>query len=160
MHCYCGSLKPFSECCEPLLAGKERAMTAEALMRSRYTAFAVADMAYVERTTDPVRRSDFDRVESEKWAKESEWRGLEILATTAGSETDTLGSVEFIATYKSKGFIQQHHESAQFRKIDSEWFFVDGKTLQEPHRATSKVGRNDPCPCGSQKKYKKCCGAQ
>ena len=127
-------------------------------MRSRYTAFTVADVDYIEQTTDPSQRKSFDRDGTEAWAKQSEWLGLKIVSTDAGLENDTKGEVEFIASYKFDGVQRDHHERSEFKKRDGEWFFLDGRMVQAPVRNENKVGRNDPCPCGSGKKYKKCCG--
>ncbi|MEW8683176.1 MAG: YchJ family metal-binding protein, partial [Candidatus Thiodiazotropha endolucinida] len=69
-------------------------------------------------------------------------------------------SVEFIATYKEGGMVRPHHEISRFLKQDGVWYFVDGQLVapKTEKRHQPKVGRNDPCPCGSGKKYKKCCG--
>ena len=81
-----------------------------------------------------------------------------ILKTEKGQETDTEGTVEFIANYILEGKEQRHHELSEFRKDKDFWYFVDGKTIQSTVRRTEpKIGRNDPCPCGSGKKFKKCC---
>lgn len=127
-------------------------------MRSRYTAFTRADVDYIEKTTDPAHRSTFDRAGTTEWAKQSTWLGLQIVASEAGEKNDKRGMVEFIASYEFNGQKQDHHERSEFKKRDGEWFFVDGKLVQQPFRAELKVGRNDPCTCGSGKKYKKCCG--
>jgi SEC-C motif-containing protein len=129
-------------------------------MRARYVAYARNDMDYVERTTHPSSRGDFDRKSSGEWAGKSEWLGLEILAKESGGEGDEQGTVEFAATYKLSDQTIRHHELSQFKKEKGEWLFVDGKSMQKPFvKAGPKVGRNDPCPCGSGQKFKKCCGA-
>ena len=117
-------------------------------------------MAYVERTTHPEKRQEFDRASSEEWSRKSKWEGLEIVETKGGSETDEEGTVEFIASYSVEDHPVRHHELSDFRKVSGEWFFFDGKSLQKPFvKAEPKFGRNDPCPCGSGQKFKKCCGA-
>lgn len=128
-------------------------------MRSRYSAFTVADVEYIEKTTDPSARSTFDRAGTTEWAKRSEWLGLQIVSTSGGTEADSKGEVEFIANYRIDDQDQAHHERAEFKKRDGQWFFVDGKLVRQPVRVEQKAGRNDPCPCGSGKKFKKCCGA-
>jgi SEC-C motif-containing protein len=129
-------------------------------MRSRYTAFAVGDIDYIFNTHDPDTVSEIDRKSTETWSKESEWNGIEILDTDAGGAEDDEGTVDFIAHYLLKGRKLEHRERAEFRKVDGRWVFVDGAELAGPPvvRESPKVGRNDPCPCGSGKKYKKCCG--
>ncbi len=129
-------------------------------MRSRYSAYVRADVDYVERTTAPEARGDFDREGSLAWAKQSEWLGLEIVSTEAGGPEDGTGVVEFIARYKVGGQDADHHEISEFRREGGQWYFVDGKIVRDPVKHEGpKVGRNDPCLCGSGKKYKKCHGA-
>jgi len=91
----------------------------------------------------------------------TEWLGLEIVATRKGREGDSDGTVSFIARYRQQGTEAALTETSLFRKIEGRWFYWDrdpvaGASL---HSAGSdRVGRNDPCPCGSGKKFKKCCG--
>ncbi len=158
--CHCGSEKTFEECCGPILAGKARAETAEALMRSRYSAYAVGQIEYLGNTLHPDNRHDHDVDATRSWAINSEWLGLEIGATEAGGKEDTEGMVEFTATFKEKGVQRKHHEKSRFVKVEDSWYYVDGDLVapETQVRDTPKVGRNEPCPCGSGKKYKKCCG--
>ncbi|MBI5594751.1 MAG: YchJ family protein [Elusimicrobia bacterium] len=159
--CPCGSAKPFASCCQPYHLGKAKAPTAEALMRARYAAYATGKIDFIQATMAAESLKDFDRAASEKWAKESEWKGLSIVALKAGGEADTEGVVNFVAHFAQGGQDYEHREIAVFRKEGGAWLFVDG---QSPKPATivregPAVGRNDPCPCGSGKKHKKCCGA-
>lgn len=150
--CPCGSGRGFDDCCGPVLAGGAPA-SPEALMRSRYTAFTRADLDYLETTLAPEAKEDYDRGETEAWVKEAKWDGLEIRA----AEGD---QVEFVARYKMRGKIFAHHELASFRQHEGRWVYVDGVMNPRPaQRSVEKVGRNDPCTCGSGKKFKKCCGA-
>jgi SEC-C motif-containing protein len=159
MDCPCGSRLAFDACCGPLLAGGAPP-TAEALMRSRYTAYVRADMDHIMRTHDPRTRDTVDRALTEKWAREAEWRGLEILRTEVGGADDEVGTVEFAASYRAKGQAFVHREHSRFRRIDGRWFYVDGRPIKgEPARAVDKPERNAPCPCGSGKKWKRCHGA-
>lgn len=159
--CPCGSGKEFSECCEPYLKGIRPAPTAEALMRSRYTAYTLEDVDYLKNTLTPSQQSDFSAEETGKWARESKWQGLEIKETEGGGETDETGSVEFAAHFISNGKAHTHYEKALFEKLDGRWLYsgMEENEGQTVRRDTPKVGRNDPCPCGSGKKHKKCCGA-
>ena len=76
-----------------------------------------------------------------------------------GSDADSTGEVEFIARYIEKGEAKVHHEVAMFKKEQNGWLFTDGKGVtQKPILRAPKIGRNDPCNCGSNLKYKKCCG--
>jgi len=158
--CLCGSNKLAVDCCGPVINGERKAVTAENLMRARYSAFASGRVDFLSNSLHPDHRDDHDVKATRRWAENSEWLGLKIVQSERGGERDDDGVVEFIATFKEKGVIRQHHERSNFSKVDGEWYFVDGelvlpetKTNQSP-----KIGRNDPCPCGSGKKFKKCCG--
>lgn len=173
--CPCGSGANYSSCCEPFIRGTAKPPTAEKLMRSRYTAFTISDIDYLKKTLAPESSHDFDVKSTREWAQKSKWKGLKILSTDKGTENDKKGVVEFVATYEYKGDSIEHHEVSQFRKSpEGQWFFVDGDSHthkegeghQHHHpkqetvvRESPKVGRNDPCPCGSGKKFKKCHGA-
>jgi SEC-C motif domain protein len=158
-NCHCGSERLFGECCEPFLNGTAKAPTAESLMRARYSAYVTANIDFIEQTIHSSVRADFNRESALKWSEESQWQGLEILNTVDGKEGDAAGSVEFIATYSQKGETVTHHELSTFRKEAGDWYFVDGRVVNQPFRRDQpRIGRNDPCPCGSGKKYKKCCG--
>lgn len=157
--CPCGSNLNYEECCGAYISGIKTAPTAEALMRSRYTAYVKGEIDYIYNTTNPDKRSDFDREGTVNWSKNSEWLGLEIVETSAGQAEDEKGQVEFIASFSYNGQEQKHHELAEFSKVSGQWFFDDGQPVKrKPLKADDKPGRNDPCPCGSGKKYKKCCG--
>lgn len=158
--CPCGTQKTYSECCEPYHKGKAPATAAD-LMRSRYAAFAKHEIDYILNTVAPAKRADFDRAGIETWAKRSEWTGLDIVATEKGGPADTTGTVEFVAKYKEGGEERKHDELATFVKIDGRWFFEDGATpkVKPIRREGPAIGRNDPCHCGSGKKFKKCHGA-
>jgi SEC-C motif domain protein len=157
--CPCGSGREFDACCGPILAGAP-APTPEALMRSRYSAFALGAIDHIERTHAPEVRADFDRANAEAWSKEARWDGLEIRAVEGGGTDENEGIVEFVARFRQGGHSHLHHERASFRRDDGVWYYVDGELNPKPAtRHVVKVGRNDPCPCGSGKKYKKCCGA-
>ena len=161
MACVCGKGESLETCCGPYLKGEKRPETAEALMRSRYAAYALGNVDYILKTHDPNTAKDVDRNSTEVWSKSSTWLGLEILKTEGGEPKDEAGTVEFVARYKLKGVTVNHRERASFRKHEGHWVFVDGQDITAPpvRRQGPAVGRNDPCPCGSGKKYKKCCGA-
>jgi SEC-C motif-containing protein len=158
--CPCGSGKPLSSCCEPIISGKTAAPTAESLMRARYTSYATGKIDFIEKTHAPESRADFDRKASEKWAKESTWNGLQIVATKDGGAEDKTGVVSFVAGFSTGGQNYEHREIATFRKEGATWYFVDGKSPKPEtfEKTGPDVGRNDPCHCGSGKKFKKCHG--
>ncbi|MEI8242217.1 MAG: YchJ family protein [bacterium] len=158
--CPCCSGRAYEQCCEPLLLGQARATTAEALMRSRYTAYTLAEIDYVFKTSGPRVRKEFDAESSRKWAQSAEWKGFEIQRSEGGSAQDDEAVIEFVARYQVEKADFQHHEIARFGRVDGEWRFMDGKIVNPPpeRREAPKLGRNDPCACGSGRKFKKCCG--
>ena len=141
--CPCGGTD-FETCCGPRLSGVKPAETAEALMRSRYTAFARGDVTYL-RTTQlaPTRSQTWE--ETEKWTKSVAWVGLKIVGTEQGA-------VEFIASYLEGGAVHGLHERSTFKRVDGKWIYDSGK----PDVTVTKVERNAPCPCGSGRKFKAC----
>ncbi len=153
--CTCGSGRDFDHCCGPILAG-EPAETAEALLRSRYTAFATADTDYLVDTLTPDIRDSFDRIEAESTAAEAKWQSLEIRNVTGG---DAAATIEFVARFSLRGETRIHHELSQFRREDGRWLCAGGQMNPKPPPVqVLKIGRNEPCSCGSGKKFKKCCG--
>jgi SEC-C motif-containing protein len=163
MLCPCGTGRELAECCGPYIAGTRQAPTAEALMRSRYSAYAQKNAEYILDSHDPKTRDDADLDATRDWANRTTWLGLEIVATEAGGERDDSGVVEFVARFNDEnGREHSHHEVSRFIRHEGRWYYQDGdvKGAQPVTRSAPKIGRNDPCPCGSGKKHKKCCGAR
>lgn len=158
--CPCGSGLALESCCLPILEGERQALTAEQLMRARYCAFVQSRIGFLSDSLHPDHRADHDVEATRRWAENAQWLGLQIVDTEAGGETDDEGMVEFVATFKEKGAVRQHHEQSRFSRFQGAWYFVDGEMVLPTTHVNEgpKVGRNDPCPCGSGKKYKKCCG--
>ena len=154
--CPCGSGVADDTCCAVFHAGAA-APTALALMRSRYTAYVRGEIDYLFATQDPATRAGVDRDAVTAWSRTTQWLGLEIVDTARGGEADDEGIVEFIARGVTNGAPFAQRERSRFRKLDGRWHYVDGKAAQA--RTAVTAGRNDPCPCGSGKKYKKCHGA-
>jgi SEC-C motif domain protein len=158
--CPCGSGKKYGECCEPIIKGTVKAADAETLMRARYTAYVVHEIDFIINTClEGEGIADIDRKATEDWSRESEWHGLKILRIEKGTEKDDEGVVEFEADYTIHHMRDVHHEIAAFKKVNGNWMYTTGnlKTTTVV-RDGKKIGRNDPCPCGSGKKYKYCCG--
>ena len=159
--CPCGSGKVYGECCEPVIKGTKAAPTAESLMRARYTSYVKHEIEFIINSCDEGDKiAEIDRKATEEWSKTSIWHGLKILNTQKGGESDDEGLVEFEATYTDKNNLHEvHHENAYFKKVNGKWLYEAGDVKpMTVVREGKKVGRNDPCPCGSGKKYKKCCG--
>jgi SEC-C motif domain protein len=156
--CPCQSSENFSDCCEPIISGKKTAETAEALMRSRYSAYTFNNVHYLLKTWHHSTRPEFKDFDSENITK---WISLVVKKVEGGERSDIRGKVEFIAAAKAMGSITTLHEISNFIKEDGLWFYVDGDILEPDgggnNKNNTKVGRNAPCPCGSGKKFKKCC---
>jgi len=149
--CPCGTGKKYRACCAPFLSGHREARTAEQLMRSRFTANVLGNGEYLVRTWHPDTRppgaiTDF-----------AGWYRLEILATAKGQAGDALGEVEFRAWYRQDGAVGLLHERSRFVRVEGKWRYLDGRIMPAPQPQPGRVGRNSPCPCGSGKKYKRCC---
>ncbi|WP_062465015.1 YchJ family protein [Demequina soli] len=121
--CPCGSGASFADCCRPYLRGQADAPTAEALMRSRYTAFVRRDAAYLASTWHPSTRP----LDVAEGLDEVEWRGLEVLGTVRGLEGDDAGTVTFVAHHATGVLtVGQHRETSRFVREDGRWLYVDG----------------------------------
>lgn len=156
--CPCGSEKEYAACCEPIITGNRIAETAEQVMRARYTAHVKVEVDFLFESTHPDYRKGYDHKGTRTWAENSEWYGLEILDTIKGGPGDEEGEVEFIARFRDKDGKRTHHERGQFKRKENQWLFTEGIMVKPKPLVSNKVGRNDPCTCGSGLKYKKCCG--
>jgi SEC-C motif-containing protein len=144
--CPCGTGRTLAECCGPAHAGGAIA-TAEALMRARYSAFALGDADFILRTGPGG-----DRAQLEAHLARTRWVGLRVLATEKGGPADAAGEVEFAATFAEGGRFAEIKERSRFERRGGVWHYVGGDPVFE----RLEVGRNDRCPCGSGKKAKAC----
>lgn len=129
-------------------------------MRSRYTAYVRGDAGYLHRTSAGEALIRFDHADAENAFKSTEWLGLEVRKIEAGGALDAVGHVTFTARFRQSGRIHALSERSEFRRIDGAWRYTNGEADVETTRPPAlSVGRNNPCPCGSGKKYKKCHGA-
>jgi SEC-C motif-containing protein len=153
--CLCGSGSIYGDCCELLHSGARRAGTAEQLMRSRFSAYAQRNIAYLAETWDSsTRPADIDLSK-----EDVTWIRLEIASLKKGAKSDKKGIVEFRAFYDRNGEQHVMREISRFRKVENQWYYLDG-TVKSIGKAGAQInlGRNAPCPCGSGKKAKRCCG--
>lgn len=124
-------------------------------MRARFTAHAVRDFAFLHRTYRPTARKPYIPCSE---VPPTEWTRLVVHGHASGKSAD-VATVEFTAYGTEAGAEHVLHEKAEFMREDGKWLYT--RALREgpaPFRSTSgKPGRNDPCPCGSGKKYKRCC---
>jgi SEC-C motif-containing protein len=159
--CPCGSEKDYSSCCELFHKGTEVAPTAKEVMLARYSAFVKNEIKFIEETHEPGT-TDFNAEEASEWATSSTWKGIQIVKTKQGGPEHDTGVVEFKCVYadkENKDYL--HHEISTFKKIDNKWYYSEGQIVGTGpiKRDQPKIGRNEPCSCGSGKKFKKCCGA-
>jgi SEC-C motif-containing protein len=153
--CPCGSGQTFAACCGPVLAGERVPATAEELMRARFTAHAIHDFAFVHRTYRPTAKVPYVPMPDDP---ATQWTRLEVHSHQVGPTPD-VATVDFSAYAMEGGAEHVLHEKAEFVREGGQWIYT--RALREgpaPFRAAAKKpGRNDPCPCGSGKKYKHCC---
>lgn len=120
--CPCGLPEPYEKCCGRYLSGVATAPTAEALMRSRYTAFVREDARHLLRTWHPRTRPE--RLDLDGAMR---WTGLEVFGTTGGSAFHTTGTVTFRASYRGGSLT----ERSLFERVDGAWVYVDGEFPEE-----------------------------
>jgi SEC-C motif domain protein len=148
--CCCGSQKHYADCCEPLHLATQQAETPEQLMRSRYSAYALKNAKYIYQTYARDKQAENPINEIKEFATSCRFTQLTII--DSGYE-QAHGFVEFKANYFYQNLYCELYEKSQFIKEDGMWRYLDGVITPV---ADIKVGRNDDCPCGSNKKYKKC----
>ncbi|TWI53053.1 SEC-C motif-containing protein [Pseudomonas duriflava] len=148
--CPCGSGELLDVCCGRYHAGAP-APTAEALMRSRYSAYALSLIDYLVATTLPAQQKRLDVESIKAWSTNSVWLGLDVERHEPLGGTPEHALVEFVARWHDEQGDHAHRERSAFVQIDSRWYFLDPTV-------PLAAGRNDPCPCGSKGKFKKCCG--
>ena len=129
-------------------------------MRARYSSYVTGDVDFLRSSATKEVQAEFDEKASKAWSAAAKWHGLEIIRTERGGAGDSDGVVEFRALYTANGEFCNHHEVSQFVRETDGWKFADGELVGETPivREEPKIGRNDLCPCGSGRKYKKCCG--
>lgn len=154
--CPCGSDQHYDHCCGLYINEHSVPKTPETLMRSRYTAYSLANIAYIKKTMRGKPLIDFDGDEAKKWASTVIWLGLNIIRVSevvAKARDVEQGFVEFKAIYLQKNSLYTIHEHSEFQRLENRWYYLDGKLIQTMPKTLS---RNSACPCGSQKKFKNC----
>ncbi|MEE3878255.1 YchJ family protein [Vibrio sp. YYF0003] len=163
--CPCGSNLPYQQCCEIAHSNHKNVETPEQLMRSRYSAHVLGLVDYVVATYHPSCHAEDQRAGIAQ-SIDSDWCQLEVIRAEAGSNENE-GVVEFNAYFNEEGKRYCLSERSRFVKESGLWYYIDGTFPQDEEEpdprlnqpvSSLKVGRNDPCICGSGKKFKKCCG--
>lgn len=147
--CPCDSGTEYSLCCQPYLNASQHPTKPAQLMRSRYSAFVLHNADYLVSSWHPTRRYQGLVSELSEGFGSAEWLGLTIFEESPGKE-DNEAYVSFVARFQEKGNLKAIIERSRFLKENDQWYYVDG--------IRPSFGRNDACPCGSGKKFKKCCG--
>lgn len=148
--CPCTPGALYQNCCGPYHQGAIP-NTAEALMRARYSAYALQHIEFIKTTSLPAQQALLDIDAISQWSRNSQWLGLEVLTATL-SATQRHATVEFIAHWQDAQGRQQHQERSLFIKPAEHWYFYDPSVPLQAER-------NAPCPCSSGFKFKKCCAA-
>lgn len=148
--CPCCSGLQYSLCCQPFLSGAAHAKTPEKLMRSRYSAWATQNADYLLDTWHPSCDTQGARASMEASFSSTQWLSLNVISHEAGRH-EKEGFVTFFAAYLENQRRGAIHERSRFLREGERWYYIDGTLPQ--------TGRNDACPCGSGKKYKKCCAS-
>lgn len=127
MLCPCCSTLEYDICCKPYIEGERYPPTPETLMRSRYTAFFLKKVDYIEKTMRGKALEAFDRKSFEQNMKETDWVSLEVQEVNDMGSTST---VEFIAIYQKEDLKGKLHELSLFHKIDGKWYYVSDMILR------------------------------
>lgn len=131
--CPCGTGDTFGSCCGPLLRGERKAATAEALMRSRYTAYAVKDADHLLRSWHPSTSPSFGDL-TQSLAEDMRWLRLQIQATTGGGPFDSEGTVDFVAIARTDKGRRELRELSTFVREEGSWLYVSGELTNAPGR--------------------------
>lgn len=125
--CPCGKTQKYIDCCGRFIELKQRPDTAEELMRSRYTAYTMANVDYIQASMMDKAVLHFDPLESKLWAQKAKWKRLKIIRSFGDEKLPEVYFVEFVAHYIYDGKAQKIHEISQFKRIEGKWFYTDGE---------------------------------
>jgi SEC-C motif-containing protein len=137
MSCFCGETKDFKDCCGRYISGQEKAGSALALMRSRYSAFVIEDMEYIQKTMFESLSKD----------------GIHLLFIKLEIINASFDQVEFKAFYIHRQKLGVLHELSNFKLQNGQWIYTHGQLFETPLKP---ISLNKPCPCGSGQKFKNC----
>lgn len=124
MKCPCNPNLDYKSCCERIHKNIHLATTSEQLMRSRYSAFALANIDYLQKSHhSKTRPSKREKKEILAWTKSVTWVKLDLLNSTQGNITDLTGTVEFKAFFIENGNMEVIHENSKFLKENNHWVY-------------------------------------
>lgn len=124
--CPCTSKKPYDRCCGPFHSGAVAPETAELLMRSRFSAYALGKADYLIATRPEAKRADENREELATYCKSVSCVSLKIVGREQGGKNDDTGIVTFHASLQSNGRRTLHIETSTFARENGKWVYVDG----------------------------------
>lgn len=150
-NCPCGSGNSLAQCCGRYHNGTQ-APGAELLMRSRYSAYVLGLIDYLQATTLPAQQAALDMEGVRRWSLGSTWLGLEVSESAVFGGKPEHAMVTFTARWHDQNGEHAHQERSAFVQCEDRWYFIDPTV-------PLKTGRNDPCPCASGLKFKRCCAA-
>jgi SEC-C motif domain protein len=128
-NCPCKSNKYFQNCCAPLIEGQQKATTPEQLMRSRYTAYTLHNIDYIQKTMSGPALKNFNYSEAQQWSQNVTWVGLEVLNSNTDKNNPNISYVEYKAFFETDKNINTLHEKSKFIRENQEWFYIDGQVL-------------------------------
>lgn len=122
--CPCGTALSYTACCGLYIDSGNIPNTAEALMRSRYSAYTQAKISYIKRTMFGKAMLHFNAGDAKRWARRVQWMGLNVINTF--SENENKAFVEFRAIFKEGNALHTIHEVSEFHRMQGVWYYVDG----------------------------------
>jgi SEC-C motif-containing protein len=157
----------YQDCCQPCHQGTQPALSAEQLMRSRFSAYVLRLIPYIADTYYQAMQSPGATAEIAEFANHARFLALKVFTSgaTPAIPLQTFAPLPGTATELEKGYVHFQvwflvadklhllEEHSRFVIEHGQWKYVDGVLLPHP---INKVGRNDPCPCGSGHKFKAC----
>lgn len=147
--CPCGSRKEYQHCCLRFHNQSCVPATAEELMRSRYSAFCTGELSYLINSWHPAFRPAAETILSDC----AHYISLQIIDTDKGRPEDTTGEVTFVVQYIDNDQLVTMKEKSSFIKHQHKWLYQEG----ENELSQKTLKKSAPCPCGSGKKFKRCC---
>jgi SEC-C motif-containing protein len=151
-YCFCGNPLNFSNCCQPIIDGSVNAPDAEALMRSRFSAYVIKAYPYILQTYAPEQQANLSLVNLKQHAQDTQWLSLQVIQHNVNNNK---AQVEFKAYYCEYKRFYVMHELSDFILLNDQWFYIAGVVQKDSGEYTPQ--RNSLCLCGSGKKFKKCC---
>lgn len=150
MQCHCGSDRLLKDCCHQIWQQGGDLLSAERVMRARYTAYVQGNIDFLRITTLPIQQAALDILQMTRWSQQTEWRGLQVISHQLATHSQRHAWVIFTVSCREDGQSYTHHERSAFVRDAESWRFIDPTV-------SLKAERNQACVCGSMQKFKRCC---